>query len=313
MQRRDLIHLALFLGFALTGATDAHARAAKLRVVTTIPDLADIVKEIGGDRVDVTSIARGRENTHAVAIRPSHMIAMSKADLFVQIGLALESSYVPGLLENCHNSKIQPGQPGFVNASEGWTPIDVPASVSRQQGDVHPFGNPHMNMDPRGGRQIAERVLAGLEAVDPAGEKEYGDRYTRYVAKLEEAERRWAEGAEGWAGRKVVIYHQEYNYLADAYGIEIVGAIEPKIGIPPTPNHVAELIERMKAEHARVILTAIWSNNATVARIAEATGARVVELPNMCGGLPGTDEWIAMMDTVHERLAAAFASTPEAR
>jgi ABC-type Zn uptake system ZnuABC Zn-binding protein ZnuA len=290
-------------------APSAAPRTEPLRVVATLPDLADIVKEIGGDRVDVTTIARGKENTHAVPVKPSHLVAMSKADLFVQIGLSLESSYVPGLLEGCRNKSIQAGQPGFLNVSEGWTPLDVPVSLSRKEGDVHPQGNPHLNLDPSAGRHMAGKILEGLVRVDPSGKADYEARYDAYLKKLEPAEKRWAETAKAWSGKQVVVYHQEYNYLANAYGLAILGALEPKPGIAPTPDHIAEIIGKMKAANARVILTALWSNNSTVARVAEETGATVVELPNMCGGLPGTDTWIDMMNVVHERLAKAFDAT----
>jgi ABC-type Zn uptake system ZnuABC Zn-binding protein ZnuA len=290
--------------------TPALGRAASaggpLKVVATIPDLADLVKEIGGERVDVTSIARGKENLHAVVARPSHLVAMSRADLFVEVGLSLEVGFVPGLLEGARNERIRPGAPGFVNVSEGWSAIEVPADVSRKAGDIHPHGNPHLNMDPRGGRHMAQRILEGLVRVDPGAKDFYQGRCADLLVRIDQAEQRWSAQAGAWKGRKVVVYHLEYDYLADAYGLEIVGAIEYKPGIPPTPNHIARLIESMRVEGCKTILTAIWSNNNDVARIAEATGARVVELPNQCGATKGAESWIGMMDVVHERLAAAF-------
>ncbi|HEV8114388.1 MAG TPA: metal ABC transporter substrate-binding protein [Planctomycetota bacterium] len=285
----------------------------KLKVVCTIQDLADITKEIGGDRVDVTTIARGKENLHLVQARPSHLIALSRADVFVQVGLSLETGFVPGLLEGARNPKIQPGKPGFITMSEGWNPIQVPTSLSRQAGDVHPQGNPHLNLDPRAGRHVAELVLAGLAAVDPGSKAEYEKRQAAYLERLGQAAARWAEMAKSWKGKKVVVYHMEYDYFTAAYGIETIGKIEIKPGIPPTPNHVAELIDTMRREKADAILTAIWSNNSNVAQIAEETHVKVVELPNQCGGLPGTETWIGMMDLVHQRLADAFGVAATAR
>ncbi len=299
---RILWTLCLFLCLPLGGARAGET----LRVVATIPDVADVVKRIGGDRVDVTTITRGRENLHAVVARPSHLVAMSRADLFVQIGLSLETVFVPGLLEASRNARIQPGKPGFVNCSEGWEALDVPESVSRKDGDLHPQGNPHMNLDPRGGRQMAERIRAALEAVDPADKAGYAARARTYGEELDAAEARWAQQGKAWKGRRIVVYHKEYDYLARRYGLEIVGSIEVKPGIPPTPNHVAALIQRAREIPGIVLLTAPWSNNDQVAQIAKATGARVVELPNQVGGLRGADTWIAMMDLVHQRLAEAF-------
>ena len=233
--------------------------------------------------------------------------------MFVQIGLSLETSVVPGLIENCGNERVQPGHPGFVNGSEGWTAMDVPTVLNRKDGDVHPQGNPHMNMDPRGGKHLAARILAGLEAVDPGSKAYYDQRYESYKKELDAAAERWAAIGKAWAGRKIIVYLKEYDYLAQAYGMVIQGSIEVKPGIPPTPNHLASLIDTMKRDKGAVILTALWSNNDEVEKITRETGAKVVELPNMCKGLPGTDTWIGMMDLVHERLAQAFGTGSTAR
>lgn len=304
-----LHHLALPIGLLLASTALAAAPLREpLKVVATIPDLADITRAIGGDRVDVTTICKGRENAHFVTAKPSHLVALSRADVFVQIGLSLETAFVPGLLENARNPKIAPGQPGFVNTSEGWTALDVPKVIDRRNGDVHPQGNPHLNLDPRGGRQMAEHICAGLSAVEPSSKAAFEQRLKAYVEKLDAAQKRWAEMGAAWKGRKIVVYHKEFDYLAEAYGLTVVGAVEPQPGIPPTPGHIAELVQSLRGVKDALILTAAWSNNKEVAELARQTGARVVELPNMCGGLPGTDAWIAMMDLVHARLRDAFAA-----
>ena len=290
-------------------AAAATSPAEKLKVVTTIPDLADITNQIGGDRVDVMSICKGRENAHAVSVKPSHLVAMSKCDMFVEVGLSLELAFVPGLLESCRNEKIQPGKAAFVNCSVGWEAIEVPASLSRQAGDVHPHGNPHMNLDPRAGRHIAGRVFEALVAIDSESKVAYQKRYDDYLAKLTEAEKRWSEIGTKWKGEKIIEYHQEYRYFAHSRGIDVIGTVETKPGVPPTPNHIAHVIDLIKRERVKVIVTAIWSNNATVRRIAEESGAIVLEIPNMCGGLPGTETWIGMMDVLHKRFAGAFGTT----
>jgi zinc/manganese transport system substrate-binding protein len=289
--------------FVLAGTATA---ARDLKVVTTLPDLADIAREVGGELVDVQSICRGKENLHAVTPRPSHLVALSRADVFVQFGLGLEATWLPGLLQNARNAKIVAGEPGFIDASVGWDAIQIPTDLSRKGGDVHPLGNPHANMDPRAGKHMADRILKGFVAVDPGSKEVFERNHAGYLARLERAGERWARIDAAIRGEPVVSYHKEFDYLMEAHGLEGVGTVEVKPGIPPTPAHVAKLIETMKTREVRVILTASWSNNRQVKTIAERTGATVVELPHMVGGAPGADSWVEMMDVVHERLATAF-------
>lgn len=283
------------------------AAADTLDVVATIPDLADVVSRVGGERVEVTSIAKGTENVHSVVVKPSHLVAVNRADLFVQVGLALEHSFVPGLLEKGRNQRILPGAPGFVNVSDGWEAIDVPATADRgQAADVHLFGNPHMNLDPRAGRHMAQRVLEGLLRVDPDGAVGYRARHAAYVEELEAAEARWAERAKAFRGRKVAVYHPDFAYFARHYDLIVAATIEPKPGLPPKPRDLARTIETLKEEGVDLILTARWSNNKDVRFVAQKAGARVLEVPILVHGVKGADTWIAMMDVLHDELARAF-------
>lgn len=311
--RRVALRCLTAVACAVLAAPALCAASGPLRVVATLPDLADIAREIGGDRVEVTTLTKGRENLHRVMARPSHLVALNRADMLVQVGLSLEMGFLPGLLENANNPRIRPGAPGFVNVSEGWQALNVPVVVTRKDGDVHPDGNPHLNLDPRGGRQIAARILAGYVATDPEGRAGYEARAAAYGKKLDAAEARWAEASKSWPGRRIVVYHMEYDYLAHRYGLEIVGTIESKPGIPPTPGHVARLVEKMKSAGEVVILTAPWSNTGEVEEVAKATGAKVVELPNQGGGIPGTETWIGMQDLIHDRLARAFGTATPPR
>lgn len=305
--RRILLPLVVLLLAALP----AHA-AEKLKVVATIPDLADLVREIGGEEVEVAVLAKGASNLHAVTARPSHLVAMHKAELFVQIGLSLESSFVPGLLESCGNPRIQPGAQGFVNASEGYAAIGVPVDLSRKGGDVHPHGNPHMYLDPRAGARMAERVLAGLVAVRPAKKAYFEERHAAWSKRLAAAAERWSKAGAAWKGRRVAGYHGDYDYVVAAYGMEQVGTIEELPGIAPTPNHLAAIVARLKERAPVTVLVASWSNNATVARVAEASGSTVCELPDRCDAEGKLSGWIAMMDELHARLAKAFGTPWEA-
>jgi ABC-type Zn uptake system ZnuABC Zn-binding protein ZnuA len=301
---RRIRSLALLASIALGAVSSADE---PLRVVATIPDLADICGEIGGDRVDVSSLARGTENIHSVALRPTALIRINKADLFLEMGLSLEHAYVPGLLEAARNPRIRPGSPGFVNCSEGWSPVEVPAELTRAKGtDLHPLGNPHFNLDPRGGRHIADRVLAALIAVDPEHRADYEARHAAYGERLAAAEQRWSELAAKLAGKRIVTYHREFSYLAAATGLEVVDEIEARPGVSPTPRELARVIGAMKERDVGVVLTARWSNNKHVRFVAEKTGATVVEVPTMVGGSKAAGTWIGLMDELYGKLAAAF-------
>jgi len=292
-------------------ATSLPATAEPLRVVTTVPDLADIVVEIGGDRVEVQSLSKGMENLHAVVVTPSMLVALSRADLFFEMGLALESTWLPSVLRAARNPAIEPGKPGFVNVSIGWQPIEVPKSTSRQAGDLHPQGNPHFNLDVRAGRHFADRILEALVAVDPSGESSYRAAYDLYSEKLSAAEAKWKEVGRELRGKKVAVYHLEFNYFVRHYGMTQIVSIEPKPGIPPKPRDVARVIQLVRKEEVPVILTAAWSNNRQVKNIARQTGATVVELPNMVHGAPWAKSWIDLMDGLHDRILQAYGAAGE--
>ncbi len=303
-------HLLLLAGllFVHTETAGAHGADSQLRVVATIPDIADIVRTIGGEHVDVTSIAAGTMNIHAVPLKPSMLIAVNRADLFVQMGFALEHAYVPGMLAKARNPKIRAGQPGFVDCSQGWEPFDVPESLSRSGGtDLHPLGNPHFNLDPRGGAHIAAKVLEGLVRVDPGNEAEYRAAYDAFLGRIDTAAKRWKELGEAMRGKRVVTYHSELAYFLRYYGIELFGTLEPKPGVPPTPKNLGMLISRMTTENVRVVLTSPWSNNKSVRFVQDKANATIVEVPTMVGGVPGADSWIEMMDVLHESVARALA------
>lgn len=285
----------------------------QVRVVTTIPDLKDIVEQIGGDHVKVTSLARGTENIHNVVLRPSHLVAVSRAEMFVQIGLSLEHSFVPGLLLKARNRKIAAGTPGLVTCSDGWEPIQVGMWADRGSAvDVHPQGNPHMNLAPSAGRFVAQRILEGLLVVDPKHKESYTKRHADLIKRITEAEVRWAKIAKQLAGKKVCTYHRDFDYLAAAVGVSIVATIEPKPGVPPTPRDLAKLVEKLREEKVTVIMTARWSNNSSLRFVADKCGATVLELPTMVSDKGKPSSWIAMMDHLHQQLQGAFVPDGEA-
>ena len=299
----------LLLGALLFSAALApRGRAAEaLRVVTTIPDLADIAAAIGGERVTVQSLARGTENVHAVVVKPSSLVAVSRADVFVQVGLALEHAWVPGLLVAARNPRIQPGAAGFVTASDGLVPIQVPESASRKQGaDLHLYGNPHVNLDPRAGAHFAEQIEAALVRALPEHAEELRARAAAYRGELAAAQERWSAWGAPLAGKRVATYHREFDYLLRSLDVELAVLIEPKPGVPPSPRDLAAAIETMRAKGVSVVVTAPWSNTSAVQNVAEKTGAKVVVLPTMVKGEPGVRTWIELIDRAHTGLLEGF-------
>lgn len=298
-----------WLGLMFLAWLPANAEAEpldRLKVVATIPDLATLAEEIGGEHVEVRSLSRGTENLHNVHIRPSMLIALSKADLFLEMGLSMEAAWLPELMIKASNRKIQVGTPGFENCSLGWEAIAVPVQLSRKDGDVHPQGNPHFNLDPLGGPHLAAKVHGALVRVDPDHKATYDRNYSAWKKRLEGKRARWDLIAKQLKGRKVAVYHTEYNYLAARLGMVTAASIEPKPGIPPSPGDVARVVKLMREQKVGVILTAGWSNNRQVADIARKTGAKVVELPNQVRGASWAKNWIELMSGLHERLATAF-------
>lgn len=294
---------------ALASAPVPAPSAEKIRVVATLPDLAAIAEAIGGDRITVKALARPGQNLHAVRVKPSHLVALSKADLFIQVGLSLEHAWVPGLIQTARNRRVLPGTNGFVSAGDDYTMIEVPVRIDRSLSvDVHPQGNPHINLSLGGGPHMAERILAGLIRVDPSGKEAYQAGYRAWMTRYQAARARWDVIAKAVAlkGRDACLYHQEFDYLLGEMGLTIAAFLEPRPGLAPTPSHLGKVIQIVKDKRIPTILTAPWSHNKHCKRVAKLTGASILELPVMSGGSADHATWIKMMDDVVGRVAAAY-------
>ncbi|MBI5836430.1 MAG: zinc ABC transporter substrate-binding protein [Candidatus Eisenbacteria bacterium] len=296
------------LCLAAPAAAPAPAGAKTLEVVTTTADLASIAREIGGDRVNVTALSGGDQDPHFVPAKPSLMVKLRRADLFVQIGKELEAGWVPSLLTGARNPDIQPATPGFVDASAYVRMLEVPASVSRAQGDIHPLGNPHYYTDPANGAPMGQAILEGLVRVDPANRAYYEGRFADFKTRLAASVARWKKRAAdiGLSGMKVVTYHRSWPYFAQAFGLQVVDFVEPKPGIPPTANHVVDLTRRIRAEGVKLILVERYFDPRLAEKIAGETGAKVVLMPSSVGGDREASDFFKLFDREISLLSQAL-------
>ena len=287
--------------FTLLGGQPAYA---KLRVVAALPDVADITRQIGGDRISVETIAEGTQDPHKVPVKPSFVTKLNRADALVVQGLGLEHAFIPALLEAARNDRIMPGAVAYIDASLYVKPLEVPSSQNRTQGELHPLGNPHFNLDPEQGKLMARAIAEGLERVDPSGASAYRDGLARFTALLDSKIAEWQKLAAPLRGLKVVSYHQDLIYLANRYGMQLVGTIEVKPGIPATPGHLEELLSTMQREKVKVIIREISYDPGTAQNLAERTGARVAKISAMAGGL-GSPGYIESIEANLRSLVAA--------
>ena len=296
------VPLLLALGFLAMGAE----AAAKIRVVTTTTDLKALTEVVGGDLVDVDSLARGSQNPHDLEVRPSLMVKVRRADLLVLNGLELDG-WAEVVIQGANNPNVIPGAPGRVDASQGIMVLEVPTSrVDRSMGDVHPVGNPHYTVDPGMAPAITANILGGLARLAPQHRSVFERNRTQFLARLDEAMTRWSALIEPFKGTKVVVDHNMWLYFLTRFGLVQAGSIEERPGIPPTPTHLIKLIALMKAEHIKVVIMVPWGDQKLSERVAQEAGAKAVTLANAVGALKGTDTYIDMLDYDVKTLAQAL-------
>jgi zinc/manganese transport system substrate-binding protein len=286
-----------YLIFAITALLAAAAHATPLKVVVTIPDLADFATQIGGDKVQVYAMASGVEDPHNVLMRPSMVTKLAQADLFIVMGLDLEHAYAPALLAESRNQKIQLGTRGYLDCSRGISVREVPKSLDRSEGDVHPHGNPHYNTDPGRMRIVAGEIAERLSELDPADAALFQSNAKTLQARLDAKIIEWKQKLAG-KDIRFISYHPVWPYFAERFGVVPVGTIQPKPGIEPGPRYVDELIARMKAENVRLIVKESFYSDRLPKQIAAATGARLVSIPIQVHATKEATDYIAFMDAV---------------
>jgi len=273
---------------------------AGLNVVATLPWIGSVAKEIGKDRIAVTTLVKPSQDPHMVEAKPSMILAGRKADILMYNGLDLEIGYLPLLLEASKNPKILPGKPGHLDCSRFVKVIEKSTAVDRSMGDVHPLGNPHYHYSPRNVLRVAEGMTNALADLDRANAPFYRANFKAFAAKWNERQNRWQ--AVNLKGKRFVAYHKLFEYLANEFGFQLVGYVEAKPGIPPSAAHIQALIEDMKNSKPDAILTTSFYGKKESESIAAKTGVKTVVLPSDVGSLKGTDGWFAFMDKVTSAL-----------
>jgi len=274
---------------------------AKLRVVASVEVLADLSRQVGGDRIEVTSLSRGYQDPHFVDAKPSLVLALNRADALVYVGLDLEIGWLPPLVQQSRNARIQRGQPGNIDASTSIKPEDVPNVPSdqlRALGDIHPLGNPHYWIPPKNARAIARLIAERLTALDPGGAATYKTELARVEGQLTAKEKQWEGTAAALRGTRVVTYHKSWSYVAHWLGLEEVGYIEPKPGIPPTANHTAQLVELMKKMGVKLVIVESFYPNTMAKFVADNGKARLVAAPSNVGATPALKTYFDLVDAV---------------
>ena len=302
-----------FITVTAAGAASlSTVRAAKgpLKVITSTEDMAALAREVGGDRISVESLARGYQDSHFVEPKPSFIAKVHGADLLISVGLQLEIGWLPPLITQSRNPNVQPGAPGYLEASQFADVLEKPAGgVSRSMGDVHPLGNPHFWLDPKNGRAVAEGIANKLSSLRPEDAAYFAQRNKDFAARLAQAEKGWDQKMAPYRGRKVITFHQSWPNFAKRFGIEVAGYVEPKPGIPPTPSHTLELIGQMKAQNIKVIWVEPYFDTKTPTSIANSVGGEAIVLLPSVGGVPKVTDYFKLFDYDIDLVAGAFERT----
>ena len=282
---------------ALAMSAVAASAQGKLNVMTTTEDLAAIAREVGGDKITVESIARGYQDPHFVEAKPSFILKLQKADLLIAVGRELEIGWLPPLVTQSRNSKIQPGADGYLDASLKARILDIPTGqITRAMGDVHPQGNPHFWLDPENGKIVARSITDKLSQMRPNDRAFFDQRYNDFAARVTEAEKRWAAMMAPYKGTKIVTYHNSFPNFAERFGLAVIGYVEPRPGIPPTPQHTLDLMTEMKKQNVKLVLLEPYFDLKTPNAIGRDTGAQVLVMPPSVGGVKEASDYLKLFD-----------------
>jgi len=276
---------------------------AKLNVVATTPDFGAIAKEIGGDKIEVTTLARPTEDPHFVDAKLNFIVKLNHADAVIEGGAELEIGWLPPLLEGARNEKLEAGKPGHIACAEGVLLLEVPSTLDRSKGDIHAAGNPHYMSDPVNGKIAAERIANSFCQIDPKNCDTFKANLKKFDARLDAKLAEWEKLVAPFKDKVIVSYHNSWPYFAHRFGLKMDLFLEPKPGIPPTPSHLAEVITKMKSENIKVIIVEPFLNRKTAEAVANHTGAVVVDV----AAFPKENEsYIDWIDSLVKSVAQAM-------
>ncbi len=285
------------------------ARAA-VNIMTATEDLADLTRQVGGDRVKVEAIARGYQDPHFVEAKPSFILKLAKADLLVVVGRELEIGWLPPLIQQSRNAKVQVGADGYLDASLTVKILEIPTGqITRAMGDVHPLGNPHYWLDPDNGRRVAKAIADKLSRMAPADAAYFASRYADFDKRLAEAEKRWDALMAPYKGLKIVTYHRSWPNFVDRFGLDVIGYVEPRPGIPPSPSHTLDLIAEIKRQNVKILLVEPYFDLKTPNSIGRETGAKVLVMPPSVGGEKEITDYFKLFDYDVDLLVKAIKET----
>jgi len=293
---RSIIRASLLVALATLAMARA-AGAQVLKVVTTTSDLGSLAENVGGDKVKVVALAKGYQDPHFVDPKPSFILEVSRADLLIVIGRELEIGWLPPLVNNSRNAKVQPGGSGYLDASANVKILEIPTGqITRAMGDVHPSGNPHYWLEPDNGRRIAQAIRDKLSELAPASKAYFAQRYTDFDKRLSDAQKRWEAAMAPYKGTKIVTYHRSWPNFMEHFGLDVIGYVEPKPGVPPSPTHTLELIAEMKRQGSKVIVVEPYFDLKTAQSIATQLDGKVLVLAPSAGGVKEAADYLGLFE-----------------
>jgi zinc/manganese transport system substrate-binding protein len=279
---------------------------AKINVVATLPDFGSLAREIGKDKIEIVVLGKPNDDPHFVQPHPDFVGSLHNADVLIDGGAGLELDWLPPLLQKARNPKLETGKPGRVQASQGIRLMNIPTGVTRGSGEAHPYGNPHFTVDPLIAKAVAGRIAKAFMAVDPPNAAFYDANYKKFETTINTKLQWWRGALQLFQDQHVVAYHDSWPYFAHRFGLKIDIFLEPSPGTPPSVSHLTEVIQKMKKNRIKLILVEPYQDRRIAEKVARAADASVIDFSQFPGGIPGTDNYVSLINQLVKLLADAM-------